>query len=159
MSRRSSNNVRVEGFFGTLKSEFFYSRDWRGVAAEEFMAELDARLRWFRSGGISQALGWLTPDEHRLACGYVVAWWRGSRCTGNRPQFRVRCQNLCSCAWAAKNVVRACRSFSTPARAGSPFLAVGLCVLLSLAIKNGDKVCKVLRGKNVMLQTTVVGNA
>lgn len=74
MSRRSSNNVRVEGFFGTLKSEFFYSRDWRGVAAEEFMAELDARLRWFRSGGISQALGWLTPDEHRLACGYVVAW-------------------------------------------------------------------------------------
>lgn len=37
-------------------------------------------------------------------------------------------------------------------------MAAGLCVLLSLAIKNGDKVCKVLRGKNVMLQATIVGD-
>ena len=39
---------------------------------EDFMGELDAWMRWFRSGRISQALGWLTPDEHRLALGYAV---------------------------------------------------------------------------------------
>lgn len=33
MSRkgRSCDNARMEGFFGTLKSEFFHSRDWEGV--------------------------------------------------------------------------------------------------------------------------------
>lgn len=36
------------------------------------MAERDAWIRWFRSDRISQALGWLTPDEHRLALGHAV---------------------------------------------------------------------------------------
>lgn len=74
MSRKgtSGDNARAEGFFGLLKQEFFYSADWRGVGPGEFMAALDAWMRWFRSGRISQALGWLTPDEHRLAMGYAV---------------------------------------------------------------------------------------
>ena len=74
MSRKgaSCDNARAEGFFGLLKQEFFYSRDWEGVGAGEFMAELDAWMRWFRSGRISRALGWLTPDEHRSALGYAV---------------------------------------------------------------------------------------
>ena len=74
MSRKgtSGDNARAEGFFGLLKQEFFYSKGWKGVGAGEFMAELDAWMRWFRSGRISQALGWLTPDEHRLALGYAV---------------------------------------------------------------------------------------
>ena len=62
----------AEGFFGLLKQEFFHPRDWRGVGLAEFMSELDAWMRWFRSGRISQALGWLTPDEHRLALGYAL---------------------------------------------------------------------------------------
>ncbi|MDO4436955.1 MAG: IS3 family transposase [Coriobacteriaceae bacterium] len=74
MSRkgRSGDNARAEGFFGLLKQEFFYPRDWSGVGIAEFMSELDAWMRWFRSGRISQALGWLTPDEHRLALGYAL---------------------------------------------------------------------------------------
>ncbi len=36
------------------------------------MGELDAWMRWFRSGRISRVLGWFTPDEHRLALGYAV---------------------------------------------------------------------------------------
>lgn len=36
------------------------------------MAERDAWIRWFRSDRISQALGWLTPDELRLALGHAV---------------------------------------------------------------------------------------
>ena len=74
MSRkgRSCDNARAEGFFGLLKQEFFHGRDWSGVGAGEFSAALDEWMRWFRSGRISQALGWLTPDEHRLALGYAV---------------------------------------------------------------------------------------
>lgn len=74
MSRkgRSCDNARAEGFFGLLKQEFFHGRDWSGVGAAEFSAALDEWMRWFRSGRISQALGWLTPDERRLALGYAV---------------------------------------------------------------------------------------
>ena len=74
MSREgtSGDNARAEGFFGLLKCEFFHGRDWRGWSLEDFMDALGGWLRWFREGRISQALGWLTPDEHRLALGYAV---------------------------------------------------------------------------------------
>ena len=74
MSRKgtSADNARAEGFFGLLKREFFHGRDWRGWSLSGFMSALDDWLRWFREGRISQALGWLTPDEHRLALGYTV---------------------------------------------------------------------------------------
>ena len=68
----SCDNDRAEGFFGLLKQEFLYSRDREGVGVAGFMAELDAWMRWFRSGRISEVLGWLTPDERRLALGYAV---------------------------------------------------------------------------------------
>ena len=74
MSRRgrSCDNARMEGFFGTLKSEMFHPRDWSGWAPGDFMSEVDRWMRWFREGRRSQALGWLTPDEHRRALGYAV---------------------------------------------------------------------------------------
>ena len=43
-----------------------------GVTAEGFMAALDAWLAWFRAGRISEALGWMTPDEYRLSRGYAL---------------------------------------------------------------------------------------
>ena len=74
MSRKgaSPDNARAEGFFGLLKSEFFYSRDWKGTGAPDFMAELNRWLHWFRSGRASEALGWRTPDENRRMLGYAV---------------------------------------------------------------------------------------
>lgn len=36
------------------------------------MDELDRWMEWFRSGRISQRLGWLTPNEYRLSLGYPV---------------------------------------------------------------------------------------
>ena len=74
MSRKgvSCDNARAEGFFGLLRQEFFHGRDWTGVGAGEFSAALDEWIQWFRSGRISQVLGWLTPDGHRLALGYAV---------------------------------------------------------------------------------------
>lgn len=74
MSRkgRSGDNARAEGFFGLLKNEFFHNKDWSGVAINDFMDMLNEWMEWFRSGRISQALGWLTPDEYRLALGYIA---------------------------------------------------------------------------------------
>lgn len=74
MSRKGmgGDNARAEGFFGLLKCEFFHARDWGGWSLGDFMAKLDRWLRWFREGRASQALGWLTPDGHRLAPGYPV---------------------------------------------------------------------------------------
>ena len=47
MSRKgcSPDNARAEGFFGRLKVEFFYGRDWSGVSLDEFADMLDAYLR------------------------------------------------------------------------------------------------------------------
>ena len=74
MSRKgmSCDNARAEGFFGLLKQEFYYPRDWSGTTVGEFMDELDRWMEWFRSGRISQRLGWLTPNEYRLSLGYPV---------------------------------------------------------------------------------------
>lgn len=71
MSRKgtSPDNARMEGFFGTLKQEFFYSRGWEGVGVSEFMEELDGWLRWFVGGRIKQSLGWRTYAEHRTELG------------------------------------------------------------------------------------------
>ena len=61
MSRkgRSPDNAACEGFFGNLKNELFYGRDWSGWTAEGFMGLLDGwmrrysdtRLKAFREGG------------------------------------------------------------------------------------------------------------
>lgn len=74
MSRkgRSCDNARMEGFFGTLKSEFWHPADWTGVTREGLASALDAWLRAFRETRISRSLGWLTPDGHRRALGYPV---------------------------------------------------------------------------------------
>lgn len=47
MSRKghSPDNAACEGFFGRLKNEFFYGRDWSGVTQGEFMSRLDEWLR------------------------------------------------------------------------------------------------------------------
>lgn len=49
MSRKgcSPDNAAGEGFFGRLKNEFFYGRDWRGTTAEEFMGRLDEWMRFY----------------------------------------------------------------------------------------------------------------
>lgn len=72
MSRKGccADNSACEGFFGRLKTEFFYGRDWRGVSASEFMERLDAYLRYYCERRIKKRLGWLSPKEYRLSLGY-----------------------------------------------------------------------------------------
>lgn len=52
MGRKANcgDNARAEGFFGTLKEEFFHGREWDGVAPEEFSRELDGYIEWYRNG-------------------------------------------------------------------------------------------------------------
>ena len=37
----SPDNSMGEGFFGTIKNEFFYSRDWSKTKCDDFIVELD----------------------------------------------------------------------------------------------------------------------
>lgn len=79
MSRkgRSPDNARMEGFFGLLKKEFFYGRDWSNVTPAEFSELLDewmryyseSRLRLFDEDG--EAV-YDTIDNRRRRLGYAV---------------------------------------------------------------------------------------
>lgn len=71
MSRKakSPDNARAEGFFGTLKQEFFYARDWHGVSKEKFIELLEGYLVWYRDEKIKKSLGWKTIKEHRASLG------------------------------------------------------------------------------------------
>jgi len=74
MSRkaRSPDNARCEGFFGTLKSDFFDGRDWSGVTFEEFSRRLDEYIEWYRGKKLKKSLGWKTIRQHRIDLGYAV---------------------------------------------------------------------------------------
>jgi hypothetical protein len=54
MSRKgcSPDNAACEGFFGRLKIEMFFSRDWLSTTIDEFVAALDAYIRWYNDARI-----------------------------------------------------------------------------------------------------------
>lgn len=74
MSRkgRSPDNARAEGFFGTLKQEFFHNRDWTGVTYEEFAERLDAYIVWYRDVRLKESLGWKSIRQYREERGLAV---------------------------------------------------------------------------------------
>lgn len=74
MSRKatSPDNAAMEGFFGTLKQEFFYYRDWSGITAEEFMDKLDEWLVYYNDRRIKRSLGWLSPNQYRKSLGLAA---------------------------------------------------------------------------------------
>lgn len=79
MSRKgtSPDNAAMEGFFGTLKNEFFHGRDWSGFDAASFSALLDAwlsrysttRLKGFRVGSRTV---YDTIDNRRKRLGFTA---------------------------------------------------------------------------------------
>jgi putative transposase len=74
MSRKacSPDNAACEGFFGRLKNELFYARDWLNTTVDEFMAALDAYIRWYNQARIKMSLGSRSPVEHRQSLGIAV---------------------------------------------------------------------------------------
>lgn len=67
MSRKakSPDNARAEGFFGTLRQEFFHARSWKGVKRSRFVKLLNAYIVWYRDEKIKKALGWKAITAHR----------------------------------------------------------------------------------------------
>ena len=68
----SPDNSACEGFFGRLKNEFFYGRDWRGVSFEEFSESLEGYIEFYNKKRIKKSLGWMSPDEYRRSLGLVA---------------------------------------------------------------------------------------
>ena len=67
MSRKgcSPDNAACEGFFGRLKTELFYPRQWQATTIEQFIQVLDAYIRWYNEKRIKISLGSLSPLEYR----------------------------------------------------------------------------------------------
>ena len=68
----SPDNAACEGFFGRLKNEFFYYRDWTGVGYDEFSRELSEFIEYYNGSRKKKSLGWLSPKEYRLSLGYTA---------------------------------------------------------------------------------------
>lgn len=71
MSRKgcSPDNAACEGFFGRLKTEMFYPRNWQSTSIEQFKQELDSYIRWYNERRIKMSLGALSPVEYRKSLG------------------------------------------------------------------------------------------
>lgn len=71
MSRKACcpDNAACEGFFGRLKNELFYPRNWRSTTIEQFIQALDVYIRWYNEKRIKVSLGSLSPVEYRRSLG------------------------------------------------------------------------------------------
>ena len=74
MSRKgcSPDNAACEGFFGRLKTELFYPRDWQATTVEQFIQAVDAYIRWCNEKRIKISLGFLSPLEYRESLGLTA---------------------------------------------------------------------------------------
>ena len=68
----SPDNSACEGFFGRLKNEMFYGKDWRGVSIDEFIAMLNDYLVWYNEKRIKVSLGYMSPKEYRHSLGLAA---------------------------------------------------------------------------------------
>ena len=82
MSRKgcSPDNAACEGFFGRLKNEMYYGRNWSGVALDDFMKQVDDYFRWYNGHRIKLSLGAVSPETYRQRLGLIQ-----SISPGNRP--------------------------------------------------------------------------
>ena len=74
MSRKgySPDNAACEGFFGRLKIEMFFPRDWLSTTIEEFVAALDAYILWYNEAWIKMSLSSRSPTEYRRRLGIAA---------------------------------------------------------------------------------------
>jgi putative transposase len=74
MSRKgySPDNAACEGFFGRLKTELFYARDWRTTLIEQFIQRVDEYIHWYNEKRIKISLGSLSPLAYRASLGLAA---------------------------------------------------------------------------------------
>lgn len=64
--RCSTDNSICEGFFETIKNEFFYAKNWKNTKCDDFIVELEKYLNWFKNKRIKKRLGYLSPKQFML---------------------------------------------------------------------------------------------
>lgn len=76
MSRKgcSPDNAACEGFFGRLKNELIYPRNWNDITLGDFMSRIDAYIRWYNERRIKVSLGGRSPIEYRQALGLMPVY-------------------------------------------------------------------------------------
>ena len=68
----SPDNSACEAFFGRLKNEFFYGRNWKNVTLDDFMKQLDEYIIWYNELRIKlQFKG--SIKQHRIQVGIIAA--------------------------------------------------------------------------------------
>lgn len=68
----SPDNSAMEGFFGRLKVEFFYGRDWSKHSTDEFIDELGEYIRWYNEDRVKVSLGGMSPKRYRESLGLAA---------------------------------------------------------------------------------------
>ncbi|MFM9928402.1 IS3 family transposase, partial [Variovorax sp. H27-G14] len=74
MSRKgcSPDNAACEGFFGRLKTEWFYPGNWQSSTVEQFVQALDSYIRWYNEKRIKMSLGARSPIDYRRSLGFTA---------------------------------------------------------------------------------------
>jgi len=74
MSRKgcSPDNAACEGFFGRLKTEMFYPRNWKAITVEQFIQIVNSYIHWYNEKRIKISLGSLSPREYRESLGIAA---------------------------------------------------------------------------------------
>ena len=68
----SPDNSACEGFFGHLKMEMFYGRNWSNCTLEDLIQAINRYMIWYRTSRIKSTLGGLSPLEYRMRIGVGV---------------------------------------------------------------------------------------
>ena len=68
----SPDNARCEGFFGTIKQEMFYSRNWTKITVNQFIDYLDQYLVWYSKDRIKCSLKGMSPINYRRSLGFQI---------------------------------------------------------------------------------------
>ena len=55
-----------EGFFATIKNEFFCQNNWKYTTCDDFITELEKYLNWFKNKRIKKRLEYLSLKEFML---------------------------------------------------------------------------------------------
>ena len=79
MSRKGNtgDNAAAEGFFGRLKNEFFYGRDWKNTTVQEFIDKLNLWMEYYKNERLklfesNEKKFYCTIIEHRIKKGYAA---------------------------------------------------------------------------------------
>ena len=68
----SPDNSACEGFFGRLKNEMFYGRDWNHASIDSFIHKLDEYIHWYNETRIKISLGGMSPFQYRRSLGIAI---------------------------------------------------------------------------------------